>query len=320
MRDSFTGRPAVDGSDRPGTITPPEPRGVPDWVDRALYPFSPRTFVSPEGTMRYVDEGSGPAVVLVHGTPTWSFLYRALIARLSRTHRVVAVDHLGFGLSDKPANAAYRPEDHARRLEALIESLGLADVALVVHDFGGPIGLAYALRHPARVRQLVVFNSWLWSLAHDRRVVRGARLAAGPLGRFLYRRLNVSPRWLIPLVVADRSRLSPAAHAHYVRPFPTPATREAPWALARALAESSAWYESLWAQRERLVGRPALLLWGMRDPTFGRAALARWRAALPDAACVEFPDSGHFVLEESAGQAVSHVAQFLEAGAPGFAA
>jgi haloalkane dehalogenase len=178
---------------------------VPAWVDRTLYPYTPRAFATPEGTMRYVDVGCGPAVVLVHGTPTWSFLYRALIARLARSHRVVAVDHLGFGLSDKPADAGYRPEDHARRLAAVIGSLELSDVALVVHDFGGPIGLAYALQHPERVRQLVIFNSWLWSLEDDRRVVQGARLSAGPLGRFLYRRLNCSPRWLVPLLMAAAS-------------------------------------------------------------------------------------------------------------------
>ena len=285
---------------------------VPGWVDRTLYPYTPHAFVTPEGTMRYVDVGTGPAVVLVHGTPTWSFLYRALIARLARTHRVIAVDHLGFGLSDKPADGAYRPEDHARRLEALLESLALPTLALVVHDFGGPIGLAYALRHPERVRQVVVFNSWLWSLADDRRVAQAARLASGPVGRFLYRRLNFSPRWLIPLVMGDRRRLDPAAHAHYVRPFPTAATREAPLALARALAGSSRWYDGLWSERERLCGVSMLLLWGMRDPTFGRTALARWQGAFTRARTVEFPESGHFVLEESSAGAVEQVAGFLE--------
>jgi haloalkane dehalogenase len=290
---------------------------MPAWVDRTLYPYTPRAFATPEGTMRFVDVGSGPAVVLVHGTPTWSFLYRELIARLSRAHRVVAVDHLGFGLSDKPADAGYRPEDHARRLAALIASLQLPDVSLVVHDFGGPIGLSYALQHPERVRELVIFNSWLWPLDDDRRVAQVARLAAGPLGRVLYRRLNCSPRWLIPLMMARRERLAAAAHAHYVRPFPTPATREGPWALARALAGSSEWYAGLWARRERLQGRPTLLVWGMRDPTFGPAALTRWRSAFPDAGCVEYPDSGHFVLEEAGAAAVERVAAFLEAASSG---
>ena len=311
MRQPSLVTPEASASGSP-TREAPGATAVPGWVDRTLYPYTPHAFVTPEGTMRYVDVGSGPAVVLVHGTPTWSFLYRTLIARLARTHRVIAVDHLGFGLSDKPADAAYRPEDHARRLEALLDSLALPTVALVVHDFGGPIGLAYALRHPERVRQVVVFNSWLWSLADDPRVVRAARLASGPVGRFLYRRLNFSPRWLIPLVMGDRRRLDPAAHAHYVRPFPTAATREAPLALARALAGSSPWYDGLWSGRERLRGLPMLLLWGMRDPTFGPAALARWQEAFPNARTVEFPDSGHFVLEERSADAVEQVAGFFE--------
>lgn len=120
------------------------------WLDRAEYPFAPHHFESGDGRMHYVDEGEGEPVVLVHGTPTWSFLYsRHRIRGLSRTRRVIAPGHLGFGLSEKPADALYRPEDHARRLEALLEHLGLEGITLVVHDFGGPIGLSYALRHPA---------------------------------------------------------------------------------------------------------------------------------------------------------------------------
>jgi haloalkane dehalogenase len=264
--------------------------------------------------MRYVDVGTGPAVVLVHGTPTWSFLYRALIARLSGSHRVIAVDHLGFGLSDKPVGAGYRPEDHARRLEALLDSLGLAALSLVVHDFGGPIGLAYAVAHPERVRRLVVLNSWLWSLNADPRVARAARLADGPVGRFLYRQLNVSPRWLIPMVMGDRRRLTKATHAHYLRPFPDAPSREAPLALARALAGSSAWYDGLWAQRDRLTSIPLLLAWGMRDPTFGSDTLDRWRSAFPTAAVATFATSGHFVLEEEPEAAAARIDAFLTEG------
>ncbi len=100
---------------------------------------------------------------MVHGTPTWSFMYRHLIRDLSPRYRCIAPDHLGFGLSDRPAGWSYRPEDQARNLARLIETLGLKDLTLVVHDFGGPIGLAYALDHPENVRRLVLFNTWMWS-------------------------------------------------------------------------------------------------------------------------------------------------------------
>lgn len=132
---------------------------IPDWVDRAEYPFEPEAIILGPGTMRYLDEGDGESVVMVHGTPTWSFLYRHLVKGLRDRYRCVVPDHLGFGLSDKPARWSYAPADQARNLTTLIETLGLKDITLVVHDFGGPIGLSYALEHPENVRRLVLFNT-----------------------------------------------------------------------------------------------------------------------------------------------------------------
>ncbi|HEU4630656.1 MAG TPA: alpha/beta fold hydrolase [Gemmatimonadaceae bacterium] len=291
---------------------------LPPWLDRAAYPFRPRHVETGEGRLSYVDEGAGPPVVLVHGTPTWSFLYRRLVAPLvAAGHRVIAPDHLGFGLSDRPAHAAYRPEDHARRLAALLDALQLRDLTLVVHDFGGPVGLSYAIERPERVARLVVLNSWLWPLDDDARIARGARLAGSALGRVLYTRLNASPRWLVPAGFADRARLERAVHRHYLAPFPDAASRRPLWELARALLGASVWYDGLWRRRERLRGKPALLLWGMRDPTFGPAYLARWREALPDATVVELADAGHFVPEEAPAEMERHVVAFLRGTAPG---
>jgi pimeloyl-ACP methyl ester carboxylesterase len=284
---------------------------TPDWLDWTAYPFEPRFFETPHGRIHYVDEGSGPPVVLVHGTPTWSFLWRHPIRELSRTHRVVAPDHLGFGLSDKPREAPYRPEDHASRLSALIDHLDLRDVALVVHDFGGPIGLAHAVESPDNVRALVLFNTWMWSKAGDANTVRASRILGGGLGRFLYTRFNLSPRVLLPAVYADRQKLTPEIHRHYLWPFPDAASRTAPWVLARELVGSSDWYESLWERRGRLAGKPALILWGEKDPAFGEADLDRWRLALPDAEVRTFPGAGHFLQEEEPEAAARAVAAFL---------
>ena len=215
------------------------------WVDHNEYPFRSRYFETQDGRMHYVDEGRGPAVVLVHGTPTWSFLFRHVIAGLSRTHRVIAPDHLGFGLSEKPEHAPYRPADHARRLAALIEHLHLGPVTLVVHDVGGPIGLSYAIDHAENVDALVLFNTWMWSLDNDPKVQRASRLASGPLGRLLYRHLNVSAKLLMPLVFGDRDALTPEIHRHYTMPFESARERTAPWVAAWELAGSSDWYETL---------------------------------------------------------------------------
>jgi pimeloyl-ACP methyl ester carboxylesterase len=279
-------------------------------VDRTMYPFRPHHLEVEGGRLHYVDEGEGPPVVLVHGTPVWSFVYRRLIADLSATHRVVAPDHLGFGLSDKPADADYRPAAHARNLERLIEALGLRDVVLVVHDFGGPIGLSYAVEHPENVRALVLLNTWMWSLAGTP-AERASRLLSGAVGRFLYRRLNLSPRVLVPALFADRSRLTPEIHRHYVDAFPSPAERQAPWVFARELMGSSDWYEGLWRRRDRLAGLPALVLWGMKDSAFRPDALARWRDALPGARVVELPDAGHFVQEEAPEDVAREIRRLL---------
>ena len=123
------------------------------WIDPLQYPFQPHYIAVGAGQMHYVDEGRGKPIVMVHGTPTWSFMYRHLIKGLSDDFRVIAPDHIGFGLSDKPENWSYKPIDHAKNLAYLIESLGLEDITLVVHDFGGPIGLAYAVENPQNVSQ-----------------------------------------------------------------------------------------------------------------------------------------------------------------------
>lgn len=292
--------------------TPPATPPVPAWLDTAAYPFRPRRFDTGEGRLSYVDEGAGSPVVLVHGTPTWSFLYRHLIPRLvAAGHRVVAPDHLGFGLSDKPKAAGYRPEDHARRLAALLDALDLRDLALVVHDFGGPVGLSYAVERPERVARLVVCNTWGWALDDDPNIARGARLLGGALGRVLYTRFDLERRVILPRVFADRRRLTPALAAQYAGPFPDPDARLPLWAVARGLLGASAWYDTLWARRERLRGKPALLLWGLRDPFFGPAYLARWREALPDADVAELRDAGHFVQEEAAAEVAAYVEAFL---------
>jgi len=281
-------------------------------VDQGHYPFTPHHLEVEGGRMHYVDEGSGPTVVLVHGTPTWSFLYRRLITDLSTSYRVVAPDNLGFGLSDKPADWGYTPADHARNLRTLLDHLGLREYVLVVHDFGGPIGLSCAIDDPDRVRGIVLFNSWMWSLSGTKAETM-SRLMATAFGRFLYTRLNLSPRMLIPAAFGDRKKLTREVHQHYIRPFRTPAERMGAWTLARELGASGPWYDELWERRERITRKPALLLWGMKDPAFGPEALDRWRGQMERARIVELPEAGHFVQEEEPERAAAEMRAFLGA-------
>lgn len=273
---------------------------VPSWVDRDLYPFAPRTFTTEHGRMAYLDEGprDAPAVLLVHGTPTWSFEWREVVRMLAPHRRVIAPDHLGFGLSDKPADGAVlTPAAHATRLRALVTHLDLRDVTLVVHDFGGPIGLPLALEG-GPIASVVMMNTWMWSTADDPGVVRLNRLLSGPIGRFLYLSMNVSPRLLLPSVLGDRAILTKALHAQFLAPFPTPESRTGLYALARALGGENAYYGALWGKREALASMPITILWGMKDPAFQASHLARWVEAFPHAEVTRLPDVGHFPAEE----------------------
>jgi haloalkane dehalogenase len=280
---------------------------IPAWVDRQEYPFEPRTLDVDGGRLSYVDEGEGAPIVMVHGTPTWSFLYRHLIRSLKERHRCVAPDHLGFGLSDRPRGWSYRPEDQARNLARLIETLALKDLTLVVHDYGGPIGLAYALDHPENVRRLVLFNTWMWSFAGERQFEWFGRILGGPLGRFLYGRFGFSVRVMLRHAIADHRRYSRATERHYLKALDGHAT----WIYAREVLGSSAWYDGLWRRRDRIARIPALLIWGMKDPAFGRY-LGRWREVFERAEVVELPDCGHAPTEERAPEALKRLAPFLE--------
>jgi len=280
---------------------------IPAWVDRREYPFEPRGLDVEGGRLSYVDEGEGAPIVMVHGTPTWSFLYRHLIRELSPRYRCLAPDHLGFGLSDRPADWSYRPEDQARNLARFIETLGVKDLTLMVHDYGGPIGLAYALEHPENVRRLVVFNTWMWSFAGDRHVELFVRVLGGRLGRYLYERRGFSVRVMLRHAVADRRRYTRAVERHYLEALDGHAT----WIYARELLGSSAWFDELWRRRDRIARIPAILIWGMKDPAFARY-LPRWREMFEQAEVVQLADCGHAPPEERAPESLPFLTRFLE--------
>jgi len=293
-----------------GTMTTRSRPEVPSWVDTEAYPFAHHWAELPGGRrMHYLDEGAGETILFVHGTPTWSFEWRHLVRGLSGTHRCVAPDLLGFGLSDRPRDFAYTPEAHAEAIESFVDALGLADFTLVAHDFGGPIGIPLALA--GRARRLVVLNSWMWSFDDDADMARKARIASSRIGGFLYRRLNFSPRVILPSAYADRKKLTREIHRQYLAPFPDAWSRGAVlWTLARSLLGSGAFYDSLWRRRDALRSVPTLIVWGMEDPAFGPRLLERWRAALPDAHVVELP-AGHWPHEELPDLVLAPVRAFL---------
>ncbi len=285
----------------------------PAWLNPALYPFSGNYLELGSGRMHYLDEGQGVPVVMVHGTPSWSFLYRHLVRDLSGSYRCIAPDQLGFGLSDKPETFAYTPEAHAENLAHLIDTLELKDVVLIVHDFGGPIGLPYALEHPENVRAVVVMNTWLWP---NESLIQAGRVLSNPFGRFLYTRPNVSVNVLLKrLGFADQTVLTSELLKHYRGPFPTPQSCRALYALVATIAESNKWFETLWDKRAAIEDKPALLLWGMKDKLVPSSFLTRWRTVFKNPETLEL-DAGHFLQEEVKEQITQAVRDFLRKSVP----
>lgn len=282
----------------------------PKWLDRILYPFAHHTMQLPAGRMHYVDEGQGSPIVFVHGTPTWSFVWRQQIKALSRTHRCIAPDHLGFGLSDKPADFAYTPDAHADNLQQLIEHLQLQDITLVVHDFGGPVGLSYAIRQPENVKRLVILNTWMWPLEEEKRLMQISAFLKGGIGRFLYLQLGFSARVLLPRGYHDKRHISKHVHQHYTQPLNKSASRNGTWHFALALKDAGDWYAQLWQQREKLRGIPMLLLWGEKDALLPLRFRDTWKQAFPEAEMRIFT-AGHFVQEEKGGEIADAIKRFM---------
>src|SRR5215831_17227429 len=208
----------------------------PGWVPDELYPFESHFAEIGGARVHYVDEGSGPPLLLLHGNPTWSFLYRDVIKGLRDRFRCIAPDYPGFGLSAAPAGYGFTPLEHSRIVEELVEELDLTGITMMVQDWGGPIGFAVSTRRPDRFSAFVVGNTWAWPKA-DLGTQVFSRLLGGPVGGYLILRRNVFIERIIPGGV-KRRRLLPEVMGAYRGPFPTPESRRPMHVLPREILAS----------------------------------------------------------------------------------
>ncbi|RDC63084.1 alpha/beta fold hydrolase [Adhaeribacter pallidiroseus] len=281
------------------------------WLDPQEYPFGPNYFDAGPGRIHYVDEGSGETIVMVHGSPVWSFIYRNLIKGLQNKYRCIAPDLLGFGFSDKPRKWLYTPAAHAENFTKLIQHLQLKDITLVVHDFGGPIGLDYAIQFPENVKRIVVLNSWLWPLNKDKNIKQASQLFGSSFGRILYQYFNFSAQVLLPRGFYNSKNLTPEIKQHYLKPLSKPAHRRGTWQFAKELLDSQNWYATLWQNHAVLATKPMLLLWGKHDKLFRRSFLHKWRMHFLQAQVVEL-EAGHFLQEEKPAEILQEIKDFLK--------
>jgi haloalkane dehalogenase len=223
------------------------------WFDREGYPFESRFLELPEGRLHYIDEGSGPPVVFVHGTPSFSYDFRALVAKLRSRYRCIALDHLGFGLSDRPVRFDDALALHTRNLARLLDSLGVDRYALVAHDFGGPIALPLAVDEPDRLSALCLMNTWAWSMNEDPEFSTMRRVAGSAFMRFLYRYANFSARVMAASSWGTRSPLTKNRRRHFTGLFPNRVSREGTWAFAQSLVSDDARFDALGARLGALI-------------------------------------------------------------------
>lgn len=278
-----------------------------------LFPYPPRRIEVNGHAMAYVDEGQGPVVVLLHGNPTWSFMYRHLINALRDRYRVIAVDHLGCGNSDKPQDYPYRLADHIDNLEVLLEKLGITRATLVMHDWGGAIGMGYAVRHPKRIASLVLCNTAAFPA---RRMPRRIRLCRLPLlGTLAVRGLNLFARAALSMAV--QQPLSAAIKNGFLAPYDSWHHRKAVLRFVQDIPmgpRHPSWPTLV--AIEQGLGQfrhtPVLLAWGGKDFCFNRAFLTKWREIYPQAESRCFKQAGHYVFEDAHLEIEPLIRAFLE--------
>lgn len=280
------------------------------WLDKSAYPFTSNYFDINGHRLHYIDEGEGETVLFVHGTPSWSFDFREIIKRLKADYRCVAIDHIGFGLSDKPEAYDYATQNHSKTLEEFVLAKKLDDITLVVHDFGGPIGLRFAIEYPEKIKRMVVLNSWLWSSKDDPDFVKLSKVLKSPLLPFLYRYLNFSPRFILPRSYGER-KLSKKILTQYTKPFADRTQRNGALAFARSLLEDQDWFEQLWNRRQTISDKPTLFIWGMKDPVIKPHYLNKFQIGFTNSVTVKLPTSGHFPQEEEPDNVANAMLDFL---------
>ncbi|MGO4649817.1 alpha/beta fold hydrolase [Nocardia sp. 2YAB30] len=272
----------------------------PAWVDDDLFPFQSR-FIAIDGhTIHYVDEGSGPTLLFLHGNPTWSFVYRDVIGALRDEFRCIALDYPGFGLSTARPDYRHLPEEHIQVVTSFVDALTLRGVTLVAHDWGGPIGLATVAQRPAAFERLVLTNTWGWPNG-DPKAYIASHVMGGPVGRMLIRQLNLFVNATIP--IGHRLRKPTAAEmGHYRKALATPDRRQASAVLPRRITASRALLADVEANLPSLTSLPTLIIWGNADVVFGDNERRRWEQLFPDHHTVIVDGAGHFVQSDAPDQ------------------
>lgn len=282
------------------------------------YPFDSHFLSVPGGTMHYLDEGapdSASEILMLHGNPTWCFFYRELVRGLSaeRGRRIVVPDHVGCGLSSRPRDFAYSLEAHVENLVCLVEKLDLRRLTLVLHDWGGAIGMGLARRCPERVKRLVILNTAAFPDPHIPLRIRIFRTPL--LGRLSICGLNLFA-WGATWGAVTRPLPEPVRRA-YLAPYDSFARRFATWAFVRDIPmhpRHPSWPElaAIDEAIETFTDRPTCIVWGEQDFCFTPHFRRLWQERLPRAEVHRLEEAGHYLLEDAPEEALACIENFLK--------
>jgi len=294
------------------------PLGLPYFYD--LYPFNTDRLPRGRYSLHYIDEGAGEPIVMLHGNPTWSFYYRNLVLALRGKFRCIVPDHLGCGLSDiPPANQYdYSLKSRIDDLEALLDNLEVKEnITLVLHDWGGMIGMGYAARHPERIKRIIASNTAAFHLPKAKRFPRSLWLGRNTrLGAWLILKKNAFCRLAARWCVA-RHPLPDDVKQMYLMPYDSPEHRVAVLKFVQTipLSPREPGYDivtDIELSLEKFRDLPVLLLWGLKDYVFDAQFLKQWQWHFPDAEIHTWPDCSHYLLEDAGNEAIVKVTEFLD--------
>ncbi len=285
----------------------------------SLLPFK-RHFLNRNGNkLHYINEGKGEPVVMVHGNPSWSFYYRNVVAALSDKHQCVVPDHIGCGLSDKPDDSGYdyTLKNRIDDLEALLDHLDIKqNITLVVHDWGGMIGMGYAARYPERIKKLVILNTGAFHLPQAKPFPWALNICRNTsLGTLLVRGFNAFSS-IASYVGVKRKPMEKAIREAYVAPFNSWDNRISTLRFVQdiPLKPEDRNYQlvsDIAASLTQFKQLPMLICWGLQDFVFDKHFLDEWKVRFPDAQIHEFADCGHYILEDASDEVVSHICEFM---------
>jgi haloalkane dehalogenase len=267
--------------------------------DPNLFPFQSRWFDRAGPRVHYVDEGQGTPVVMFHGNPTWSFLYRKVINELRGQFRCIAMDYPGFGLSERPSGYGYTSAEHAQVIGKLVDELDLDGFIVVGQDWGGPIGMTVALERANRVAGMVFANTWYWPAQGS--LVTFSRVMSTPPAQWLILKRNAFVNFIMPRSVA--TPMAPEVFRTYQAAQPTPAARRGVAEFPRQIRLARPMLERLAAEAPKVLGdKPIELVWAMKDPAFGNpAVLSRWQRDFPSARVTRIENANHYIQEDAPG-------------------